>query len=73
MIDSVQPLVYACNLANLIATRGDYFKIPTTYLGAIAFLIKGTKGHKGVPDGWRMQSAFEAELSLPSSIWDLYD
>jgi hypothetical protein len=53
--------------------RGDYFEIPTTYLGMVAFLIEGTKGHEGVPNGWHMQSAFEAELSLPSSIWDLYD
>jgi len=73
MIDSVQPLVCACDSANSITARGDYFEIPASYLGAVAFLIEGAKGHEGVPDGWRMQSAFEAELGLPSSVWDLYD
>jgi len=64
MIDSVQPLVRACDLANAITTRGDYFEIPATYLSTVAFLVEGTKGHESVPDGWRVQSAFEAELSV---------
>ena len=73
MIDSIQPLVCACDSANSIAMWGDYFKIPATYLGAVAFLVEGTKGHKGISDGWCMQSTFEAELGLPLSVWDLYD
>jgi len=71
MIDSVQLLVCACDSANVIATWGDYFEIPTTYLGTVAFLVEGTKGHKSVPNRWHVQSTFEAKLSLPLSVWDL--
>ena len=65
MIDFVQPLMCACDLANAITMQGGYLKVPATNLGAVTFFVKG------VPDGWCVQSAFEAELSLFFSVWDL--
>ena len=71
MVDLIQLLVCTCNSADAIAMQGDDLEIPATNLGTVAFLVEGAKGHKCVPNGWRVQSILEAELSLPSYVWDL--